>query len=128
MVMSSKKTLYLGSFKKGQYMSWFATTQALNKIIVKLYDDTTTYFDKSKKSINIDPPLAQGSALIKGNNLRIDIESVRSSELKLWHNTMDICTPNDNQVGEVFVLAGEDYIDDDYNDICISITAYDKSN
>ena len=42
-------------------MSWFVTTQAANRITVKLFDDTKVYFVASKKSVDINPPLALGA-------------------------------------------------------------------
>ncbi|MBR1693706.1 MAG: hypothetical protein IJ711_13185 [Lachnospiraceae bacterium] len=125
----AKKTLILDGFKKGQYMSWFITTQAGNKIKVKLYDEAgNVYLEGSKQSTNIDPPLGQGSAFIKAEKVKIDIESVNANKLETWHNTSYISSATTGkQVGISFLLAGEDYDDEDYNDVYISICAWDKA-
>lgn len=108
-------------------MSWFVTTQAVNEITVKLYDDKKVYFEASKKVAEINPPLAQGAAFVEGNNLKLQISSSGTCDLKTWHNMTDISTSSGDCVGEVFTLAGEDFIDDDYNDVFVSISAWKSS-
>lgn len=128
--MANKIKVNLVGFKKDQYVSWFVTSQAANTIKVKMYDETgTTYFDKQKSSTSINPPLAQGNDFLKGNDVVIEIESVQAKELKYWHNMMQIVSPNSGkQVGSCFVLAGEDYTDEDYNDVYVNITAWNQAN
>ena len=46
--MGIKKTVVLEGIKKGQFLSWFATTQAANTITVKLYDNRKVYIEASK--------------------------------------------------------------------------------
>ena len=58
--MSKKKTILLDGIKKGQLISWFATTQAANTNTVKLYDNQKTYFENSKATVDMELPLAQG--------------------------------------------------------------------
>lgn len=125
----AKVKMNLVGFEKGQYVSWFITSQAANTIKVKMSDDSNTvYFDAQKKSISIDPPLAQGSAFLKGNNAAIEIESVEADHLDTWHNMMQISSAHDaSQVGRCFVLAGEDQNDEDYNDVYVNITAWNKA-
>ena len=126
--MSSSKTFNLDRISKGQYMSWFITTQAANRITVKLYDDKKVYFEASKQSIDINPPLAQGADFVAGTGLRLQITSSGSNELQTWHNMSDISSSSGDCVGEVFTLSGEDYTDDDYNDVYVSISAWDKAH
>ena len=87
--MSSKKTILLDGVKKGQLISWFATTQAANTNTVKLYDDKTTYFENSKATVNMVPPLAQGYAVVEGDNLSIDVTTSGNYEWKLNHSMLD---------------------------------------
>lgn len=118
----------LEGFNKGQYVSWFVTTQAANTIKVKMYDSKKVYFDKQKSSMSIEPPLAQGSAFLEGDNAVVEIESVQAKDLKTWHNMMQISSATDaSQVGSCFVLAGEDQNDEDYNDVYVNITAWNKA-
>lgn len=125
--MSQISEFHLDRIKKGQYMSWFVTTQAANKITVKLLDDHKVYFEASKKSVDIAPPLAQGAAFVENDHLRIQISSSGNKEVKTWHNMSDISSVNGTCVGEAFILSGEDYTDEDYNDVYVSISAWDKA-
>lgn len=121
------KTLRLEGFLQGQFMSWFMTTQAANKISVRLYDSKKEYVSASKQSTSITPPLSVGSGDIAGNNLTLEIKAENAEKLEAWFNNMKICSASSGiAVGNFFVLAGEDQVggDEDYNDICISITAW----
>jgi len=126
------KTLQLEGFKKGHFISWFITSQAANKITIKLYDEKTTYVNKSKQSIYIDPPIAEGHATLLGENLKLEITAEpNSSEILTWFNNMNISSATTGKsVGEYFVLAGEDQKggDEDYNDICVSIVGWYTKN
>ena len=126
----AKVKMNLVGFKKGQYVSWFITSQAANTIKVKMYDNSNTvYIDSQKTSTSIDPPLAQGKATLLGNNAVIEIESVGADHLDTWHNMMQISSALDaSQVGSCFVLTGEDQNDEDYNDVYINITAWNKAH
>ena len=126
--MSSSKTYSIAGITPGMYMSWFVTTQATNRITVKLFDDTKVYFESGKQSIDIDPPLALGADYVAGNNLKMTVTSSGNNEIKSWHNTSDISTADGGQAGRVFVFAGEDYIDSDYNDVYVSISAWKKAH
>ena len=125
--MSSKKTILLDGVKKGQLISWFATTQAANTNTVKLYDDKTTYFENSKATVNMVPPLALGYAVVEGDNLSIDVTTSGNYEWKLNHSMLDLTTDVGKCIGKTFSLVGEDFVDNDFNDICISISAWNKT-
>ena len=126
--MSSSKTYSIAGITPGMYMSWFVTTQAANRITVNLFDDTKVYFESSKQSIDIDPPLALGADYVAGNNLQITVTSSGNNEIESWHNTSDISAADGSQAGRVFVFAGEDYTDSDYNDVYVSISAWKKAH
>ena len=40
---------------------------------------------------------------------------------------LDLTTDVGKCVGKTFSLVGEDYVDNDFNDICISISAWNKT-
>ena len=125
----AERKLSLEGFQKGQFFSWFITTQAANKITVTLRDEAKTYVSASKQSTKIDPPLSSGSAIMAGNNLEVNIKAEPSEKVEAWFNNMKICSATSGKsVGSFFVLAGEDQIggDEDYNDICISVVAWNK--
>lgn len=125
--MSKTKTILLDGVKKGQLISWFATTQAANTNTVKLYDNQKTYFENSKASVDMEPPLAQGYAVVMGDNLSIDVTTSGNLELKVNHSMMDLTTDVGKCIGKTFSLVAEDSVDNDFNDICLTISAWNKT-
>ncbi|MFY0629471.1 MAG: hypothetical protein JXR05_03760 [Flavobacteriaceae bacterium] len=105
-------------------MSWFVTTQAAYLVNAKLFDNSKTYFEKSKQSININPPLAQGAEIIQGNNIRMIIEEPQSSNLRASINAYNITNDSGSVVGYGYNISIEDYLDEDFNDVCISLVAW----
>lgn len=123
----AKRTLKLQHFEKGNFISWFATTQAANKIVVKLYDSSKVYFEASKQSTNINPPLNQGYATMEGNNLCLDIDVPAAQKLDIWISNNSILSASvGDTVGQCFTICGEDQSDDDYNDIQVSVIGWKK--
>jgi hypothetical protein len=122
--MSNKE--FIIEIPKNYYMSWCVTTQADNTIKVKLYDDTTIYFNASRRSLDILPPMAINASNINGDNLRLYIESSGSFPLKSNIVSYNILTKAGTSVGKIYDICIEDYFDDDYNDVCISLVAWMK--
>lgn len=120
----ASKTFNIDSFPIGYYMSWFVTTQAAFKIDVKLFDSSKTYFDASKQSTDIEPPLAQGAGFISGNNLQMSVVDTQSSKLDGSINTYNITTNTGTIVGYGYSICIEDQNDQDYNDVAISLVAW----
>lgn len=125
--MSQKKTILLDGIKKGQLISWFATTQAANTNTVKLYDSQKLYFENSKATTNMEPPLAQGYAVVMGDNLSIDVTTSGNLELRINHSMLDLTTDTGKSIGKTFSLVAEDSVDNDFNDICLTISAWNKT-
>lgn len=75
----------------------------------------------------MEPPLAQGYAVVLGDNLSIDVTTSGDFELKLNHSMLDLTTDAGKCIGKTFSLAGEDYVDNDFNDVCVSISAWNKA-
>jgi len=120
----ASKTFNIDSFPTGHYMSWFVTTQAAFMVKAKLSDDRTVYFEASKKSKNITPPLAQGAGDIKGKNLKLTIDEPDSSNLDSSINAYNITASDGSVVGYGYNICIEDQADKDYNDVCISLVAW----
>lgn len=120
----SAKTFNIDSFPTGYYMSWFVTTQAQFLVEAKLYDDSKKYFENSKQSTNINPPLAQGAATLQGNDLKLWIREEESSDLKSSINTYNITTGDGTVIGYGYNICIEDQTDKDYNDVSISLVAW----
>lgn len=120
------KQLKLESFIKGDHLTWYATTQACNKVIVTLADNKKVYFKKDKQSREIEPPLHQGAGRQEGDELTLTIEIPDSKELKTWINNTAILSPEGKTVGECFTLCAEDAEDEDYDDVQISVIGWKK--
>ena len=109
---------------KDYYMSWCVTTQADNTIKVKLYDSVSVYVNGSRRSIDIMPPLAINASNVNGEHLRLYIESSGIHKLKSNLVSYNLTAKNGAAVGIIYDICIEDYIDDDYNDVCVTIIAW----
>lgn len=109
---------------RGYFMSWFITTQAASKVTVTLLDNGRRYVSASKQSTNIDPPLACGYATVENDGLKVVVEVNNNYNLLGDPHSNDITTDNGSVVGKEFTLCLEDYIDEDYNDVAISIIGW----
>ncbi|MDQ7029714.1 MAG: hypothetical protein Q9O62_08035 [Ardenticatenia bacterium] len=124
-ITMAEKTYHLDAFPKGYYMSWFVTTQAAFEVKVKLFDETKkVYFDGSRQSTEIKPPLAQGADFIKGDKLTLVITEPQSERIDSSINTYAITTNDGTIVGYGYNICVEDQTDKDYNDVCISLVAW----
>lgn len=124
--LNNKITIQLESFVKGEYLSWFVTTQAAYEIFVTLRDDQTTYFKNSKATTAIEPPLAVGTAQYKGSNLVLEISIPQSKDIKAIPSMSQIITNTGKVVGQSFTCCGEDWTDGDYNDFYVNIVGWKK--
>lgn len=123
----SKKTYYLEGFNKGQFISWFVTTQSAGNYKVKLYDSKKTYFEDSKNTTDISEPLAMSAAELVGDDLKLEISVNDSDDISAWFNNTSILSATTAiKAGQFFTLSGEDGYDEDYNDICVSLVAWNK--
>lgn len=121
---NNKVTINLGEFEKGEYLSWFVTTQASYKVTMTLRDDQKIYFEDSKEELNIAPPLAVGNDTYTGTNLRLEISIPESEDIKVIPSMTSIITNTGKVVGHSFTGCGEDWNDADYNDFYINIVGW----
>jgi hypothetical protein len=120
----ASKTFNIDSFPHGYFMSWCVTTQAAFLVKATLFDDSNVYFNASKQSTSIQPPLAIGAATIVGNKVQLTIDEPQSSKLDASINTYNITTDNGSIVGYGYNICIEDLNDKDYNDVCIALVAW----
>jgi hypothetical protein len=120
----AKKTLKLSNLQRGEFMSFFATTQAAFSITLKLYDDQTTYFEATRSSTDINPPLADGNAFYVGNDLSLEITINSSNEIRQFINTFSLLTPKGDEIGHSYTVCGEDSIDEDFNDFYVNVMGW----
>jgi hypothetical protein len=111
-------------FPQGYFMFWFVTTQTPNKVTVKLYDSSKKYFEDSKQSENINPPLAIGSDVLANNDLKINIKVDVNTNVVFTQNSYDIKTDTGTVVGKGWDMCADDGTDDDYNDVSVSLVAW----
>lgn len=127
-VKNNKVTIQLGAFDKGEYLSWFVTTQAAYEVTITLKDDSKTYFTGKKKSMSIAPPLAIGNEQYTGNNLRLEISIPESDDIKTMPTMSAVITDTGKICGHNFICCGEDWNDADYNDFYINIVGWKSKN
>jgi len=120
----TKKTFNIDSFPTGYYMSWIVSTQAAFLVKAQLFDSQTVYFNNSKQSRDIAPPLAQGASIVQGQNIKLTIEEPQSNNLDSSINAYSITTHTGAIVGYGYNICIEDENDNDYNDVCISLVAW----
>lgn len=123
-VKNNKVTIRLDAFDKGEYLSWFVTTQAAYDVTVELKDDSKSYFRNNKGTMDIAPPLAVGNDVYTGNNLRVEISIPESDDIKTLPTMTAIITNTGKIVGHNFICCGEDWNDADYNDFYINIVGW----
>ena len=123
-VKNNKVTIQLDAFDKGEYLSWFVTTQAAYKVTIVLKDDSHTYIDNYKETMDIEPPLAVGNGQYTGDNLRLEISIPQSDDIKTLPTMSAIITNTGKIVGHNFICCGEDWNDADYNDFYINIVGW----
>lgn len=110
---------------QGWFMSWFVTTQAANRMTVKLADNKITYFEASKQSTNVEPPLDTGCYSVKGTGLTLIVTVEGSNKLDGEPQKYDIKAAKGGEVvGKEFALCLEDGTDNDYNDVAVNIIAW----
>ena len=127
-VKNNKITIQLNAFEKGEYLSWFVTTQAAYEVTITLKDDSKTYFTGKKKGTNIAPPLAVGNDEYSGKNLRLEISIPESDDIKTLPTMSAIITNTGKIVGHNFICCGEDWIDANYSDFYINIVGWKHKN
>ena len=123
-VKNNRVTIQLGAFDKGEYLSWFVTTQAANEVTITLRDDSKIYFSDKKQSVDIAPPLAVGNDVYTGNNLRLEISIPESDDIKALPTMSAVITNTGKVCGHNFICCGEDWTDEDYNDFYINIVGW----
>ncbi len=108
---------------QGYYMCFSFTTQAANKVYIKLYDETTVYLDEERQSTE-PAPMVTGDGYVQGEAMRLKLDIPASSNIEIRKNSWDITGPGGEVIARTMVFLVEDYIDYDYNDVILTITAW----
>jgi hypothetical protein len=111
-------------FIQGQLMFWSWTTQAANNVMVTLQDSSTQYFNASRQNTDPLPAPIPGASLIGGPNLQLTVNVPAASALVVSTSSVNITDPSGNVIGETFSVAIEDGSDGDFNDVWVSLAAW----
>ncbi len=112
-------------FNKNQIMFWSWTTQAANNVCVTLKDSATTYINNvCRQNQNPLPAPTPGSSAIAGSNLQLTVNVPNSTALIPSLASGNVIDTNGNVIGEYFNVAIEDGSDGDFNDIWVSLVAW----
>ena len=121
--MATKKiSLNLSS---GQYMSWLFGSRAGFQVTAVLKDDTKTYcnFNNANPSINFSGIFAK----IAGNNLRLEVDIPKSTNILVAESTGElVTTPGGEVIGYTRAYSFEDSVDANYSDLILSISTNKK--
>lgn len=127
MQLTAKKEAIELDVPKGFFICCNFTTQAANRVKVKLYDDVGNVYLEMERQSTDYLPVTTVCREMKGNQLYLTIDIPASSSIDLRKNQWDI---KDTGQGELLarciVLLAEDYTDRDYNDVQLSITAFQR--
>lgn len=115
---------FIVNIEKGYFISWFVTTQTSSLVRVTLADSKKTYFSAEQQSTEICPPLASNNAIVEGDELTLSIDVTNANDLLGSLHSNDILTDSGHLAGKEYTLCLEDYTDNDYNDIAISIIGW----
>lgn len=129
MVATAHHPFYLVEMTKGMFACWSITTQCCNDATVTILDDTGKVYATYTKAFTQSHDLkilGQGSAIIEGNELRVNVDSSMSAELQASLSTYLISDLNARKVGAVTDICIEDQTDNDFNDVYINVVAWNK--
>lgn len=108
---------------KDYYMCFSFTTQAANRVYIKLYDEIETYLSAERQSTE-PAPMVTGDSRVKGDMMKLKLDIPASSGIEIRKNKWDITGPDGEIIARTIVFLVEDYIDYDYNDVILTITAW----
>jgi hypothetical protein len=107
----------------GWYVGVVFTTQAAYEWRVVIRDGMKPVFDQKRKSTDPNPPIT-GFFYAPSGKLALQIIVSESSPVRLRYAKADISTDSGEVVAKAITFAGEDSIDQDFNDLSLSITAW----
>lgn len=124
----AKLTVSIKTIPKGSWMVWFITSQAGYTQNFRLYDEAREYQTGSRTSMDmLNPTPYMGYQQVAGNNLRLDVDVPSSTELKVSSSETPLIAKDFGYItGYSAVYTFEDSIDDDFNDLVVSIVTFKK--
>lgn len=123
------KSYPVANFSQGMYMFWTITTQTASNVTVTITDDSgTTYVTciRNNQRNPIDPAPCSGYAQLRGNNVMVNVTDSSGISGAAQQNST-VYTPNGPPAGYTYSLALEDYTDNDFNDVWVSLAAWNAN-
>lgn len=122
------KEFKLTEIKKGDNICWFVASQSYYCSTIRLYDDKgNEYFKLYKETRNCDfHVVGQGYADFTGNELFLSVDILESDDIKQSITANNVTDSNAGKIGQVYAFCFEDANDEDFNDLYINITGWDK--
>jgi len=120
----AQKVITLPNVQQGSYMTWTIATQAANNICVTLADSAVTYVNNQCRANTAFGTLSTGFQQVGGTNLTLTITVANSDALQTVLIPYSIPNSNGANVGQGYNLLLEDSTDNDFNDLFVSITAW----
>lgn len=116
------------NFNQGMYMVWHVSSQTASQFQVTLKDDTKEYFSEKNGEYRSDTVsvLSVGDHKIEGNKLTLTLDINSGSVKPPIINSVAIVGNTSSPAGYMYHLCIEDHEDNDYNDICVMMTAWNR--
>jgi hypothetical protein len=121
----STTTVNLPQIPQNWYMSWHMSTQSSAQVCVTLSDSATTYVNGVCRQNKAYGLLSDNYAQVQGTGLVLKIsEPSNTNPLKTLVNGYSVSLPDGTTVGQGYNVLLEDWTDNDYNDLFVSIIAW----
>lgn len=126
--MSNTKTYLIPNFEPGMYMLYFITSQTAADVYVTIEDESGKQYAQFHSDGNTDPTNypSQGFVKLAGGKISVSItDSSGTDKAAIKSYTLEN-PDNDVAVGYGWACATEDSTDNDFNDVWISLTAWNS--
>lgn len=118
---------FLTQIPQGWFMSWSMSTQTASNVCVTLFDSAATYVNGVCRQNQTFGILSQGFEQVQGQGLQIQISTNGTDPLQVQASSYNVNDPTGKLVGIGYNLLVEDFIDHDFNDLFVSIIAWQSN-
>jgi hypothetical protein len=126
MANSNTVTYKVPNFTEGMFMMYFITSQTSASVSVTVQDSNGNVYATFNGNGNTNPMAnpTQGFIQLKGSSITVTVTDSEGTDAAAI-NTYSINNPqNGEPVGFGYALATEDATDNDFNDVWVSLTAW----
>ncbi|MDX1996770.1 MAG: hypothetical protein SF066_03540 [Thermoanaerobaculia bacterium] len=118
------KTIQLPNIPKNSWMSWSIASQAAFNICVTLQDSSKVYVNNQCRASTSFGYISQGYAQVAGTGMNMVISISSSDNIQTVLIPYSVPNPSGLNVGQGYNLLLEDSNDQDFNDLFVSIIAW----